>query len=83
VPNGKWKVTIHTFEPRPAAPDTLMSVKANGVEALKPFNVKQAAGGALKGTSRTFPVTIKDGVLRLEFTGAGGKAVVAAIEVTR
>ena len=31
VPNGRWRVTIHTFEPRPAAPDSLtMTVKANG-----------------------------------------------------
>lgn len=84
VPNGRWKVTIHTFEPRPAAPDSLtMTVKANGATALAPFNVKQAAGGALKGISRSFPVTVKDGMLRLDFAGQGGQAVVAAIEVTK
>ncbi|MEO6716117.1 MAG: glycoside hydrolase family 2 TIM barrel-domain containing protein [Novosphingobium sp.] len=84
VPNGKWKVTIHTFEPRPAAPESLtMSVKANGAVALAPFNVKQAAGGALMGLSRSFPARVKDGMLRLDFAGNGGKAVVAAIEVAR
>lgn len=83
VPNGKWTVTIHTFEPRPAADRVLMSVKANGAIAVKPFDVKQAAGGALKGMSRSFAVTVKDGVLRLDFAGQGGRAVVAAIEVTR
>lgn len=83
VPNGRWKVTIHTFEPRPTGPDTLMSVKANGATGLAPFNVKQAAGGPLKGISRSFPVTVKDGTLRLDFAGQGGKAVVAAIEVSK
>jgi beta-galactosidase len=83
VPNGAWTVTIHTFEPRAAAPDTLMTVKANGAVALPPLNVKQAAGGALKGLSRSFPVRVTNGVLRLDFSGAGGKAVVAAIEVSR
>ncbi|MBW8753364.1 MAG: beta-galactosidase [Sphingomonadales bacterium] len=83
VPNGKWQVTIHTFEPRPAADPVTMTVRANGKVALAPFNVKQAAGGTLKGIARSFPVTIKDGVLRLDFAGSGGKAVVAAIEVSK
>jgi beta-galactosidase len=84
VPNGQWKVTIHTFEPRPAAPDTvMMRVSANGAPALAPFSVKQAAGGALKGIARSFPVTVSDGVLHLDFAGIGGRAVVAAIAVTR
>jgi beta-galactosidase len=83
VPNGKWTVTIHTFEPRPAADPATMTVKANGVTAVKALNVKEAAGGALKGIARSFPVTVKDGTLRLDFVGKGGRAVVAAIEVTK
>jgi beta-galactosidase len=83
VPDGRWTVTIHTFEPRPEATETLMTVKANGTVALAPLNVKRAAGGELKGISRSFPVTVKDGMLRLDFAGQGGRAVVAAIEVTK
>lgn len=84
VPDGRWTVTVHTFEPRPAAPDSVtMSVMANGKPALAPFSVKQAAGGALRGVAKTFPVTVKGGVLKLDFAGQGGKAVVAAIEVSR
>jgi beta-galactosidase len=60
-----------------------MTVKANGVTGLAPFNVKQAAGGAFKGISRSFPVTVKDGTLRLDFAGQGGKAVVAAIVISK
>ena len=83
VPNGKWTVTIHTFEPRPAADPVTMTVTANGKVAVSLLNVKQAAGGALKGIARSFSVTVRDGMLRLDCTGSGGKAVVAAIEVTK
>lgn len=84
VPNGTWTVKIHSFEPRPAASDELrMSVKANGTLALPPFNVKQAAGGALRGLERSFRVKVRDGMLRLDFAATGGKAVVAAIEVVK
>ncbi|MDE2597421.1 MAG: beta-galactosidase, partial [Sphingomonadales bacterium] len=82
LPDGKWTVTVHTFEPRPAAPDSqTMAISAGGRQVVPPFNVKAAAGGALRGMTRSFPVTVKGGVLKLDFTGAGGKAVVAAIEV--
>lgn len=84
VPNGKWTVTIHSFEPRPEprAQPTLMTVKANGRVVLSPFNVMEVAGGPLKGIARSFKARVKDGMLRLEFSGTGGKAVVAAIEVS-
>jgi beta-galactosidase len=83
VPNGKWKVTVHTFEPRATADPVRMTVTANGKLALRPLDVKQAAGGSLKGIVRSFPVRVHDGTLRLDFAGIGGKAVVAAIEVSK
>lgn len=82
VSPGKWTVTIHSFEPRKAdAVHPLMTVKANGKVTIAPFNVRDAAGGALKGISRSFTVVVKDGPLRLDFSATGGQAVVAAIEV--
>lgn len=60
-----------------------MTVTANGKIALPAFSVAQLAGGPLKGLARSFPVMVKGGVLRLDFAGAGGKAVVAAITVNR
>jgi len=84
VPNGKWKVIIHTFEPRSTVEDNLtMTVKANGKVAVAPFNVKKAAGGTYKGISRSFPVTVRNGLLQLDFVGENGRAVVAAIEVAK
>jgi beta-galactosidase len=82
VPNGKWKVTVHSFEPRASGSGT-MTVSANGKVAVPAFSIKDAAGGALKGIKKSFAVTVKNGLLALDFTGTGGKAVVAAIEITK
>jgi beta-galactosidase len=82
VPDGKWTVTIHSFEP--GAPNAaIMSILANGKVAVPAFNVGDAAGGSLKGINKSFPVTVTDGILKLDFSATGGKAVVAAIEVTK
>jgi beta-galactosidase len=82
IPDGNWIVTVHTFEPREGSA-ALMAVAANGKPAQPAFNVAKAAGGPLKGITRTFPVTVKGGVLKLDFSATGGKAVVAAIEIAR
>ncbi len=82
VPDGKWTVTIHSFEPRPDS-TAVMSVRANGKPALAAFSVMKAAGGPLKGLTRTFPVTVKGGVLTLDLSATGGKAVLAALEITK
>ena len=60
-----------------------MSVRADSKIALPAFNVAAAAGGALKGVARSFPVSVRGGVLKLDFSATGGKAVVAAIEVSK
>jgi beta-galactosidase len=84
VPDGKWNVTIHSFEPGTAGTlAQMMTVTANGKVAVPAFNVRKAAGGPLKGLARTFPVTVKGGKLMLDFAATGGKAVVAAIEITK
>jgi beta-galactosidase len=82
VPDGKWTVTIHMFEPRDTS-TAVMSISVNGKPALPAFNVAKVAGGSLKGLTRSFPVTVKGGLLKLDFSAVGGKAVVAAIEVMR
>ncbi|MBU6269498.1 MAG: beta-galactosidase [Sphingomonadales bacterium] len=81
LPDGKWTVTIHSFQTSAAAAPATMSVSADDKPALAPFNVMAEAGGALKGLAKSFPVTVKGGSLRLDFAGQGGKAVVAAIDV--
>lgn len=83
VPDGKWTVTLHTFQPDASlAPTATMSVVANGKKALAPFNIAALAGGLLKGLDRRFDVDVKGGLLKLDFAGqGGGKAIVAALEV--
>jgi beta-galactosidase len=82
LPDGKWTVTIHSFEPHPTSM-AMMSVSANGKPALPAFNVMKAADGPLKGLAKTFVVDVRGGILKLDFSATGGKAVVAAIEVTQ
>ena len=61
-----------------------MSVSANGVTKIASFDGGKAAGGERKAVMRSFPVTVSTGTLSLEFAGVdGGKAVVAAIEITK
>jgi beta-galactosidase len=84
LPDGKWTVTIHSFEPRATGTEAAtMSVLAGGKLAFAPFNIAKAAGGALKGVAKSFPVMVQGGVLKLDFAGQGGKAVIAAIEITK
>jgi beta-galactosidase len=75
-------VTIHSFEPRPTSA-AMMSVAAGGKIIIPAFGVQKAAGGSLRGLARSFPITVKGGLLTLDFTGTGGKAVVAAIEIAK
>ncbi|MDG2004906.1 MAG: glycoside hydrolase family 2 TIM barrel-domain containing protein [Novosphingobium sp.] len=84
VPNGDWTVTLHLVEAgREPSPEQRLTVTANGSAALAPFNVAQSAGGPLKGLERSFPVSVINGILKLDFASTGGKAALAAIEITR
>ncbi len=82
LPDGKWTVTIHTFEPNSASA-AAMSVSVGGKVVVPAFNVLKAAGGPLKGHAKSFAVTVKGGILKLDFAGQTGKVVVAAIEVAK
>jgi beta-galactosidase len=82
VPDGTWTVTIHTFEPRANA-NAMMGISVGGKIVVPAFNVQKAAGGSLKGLAKSFVVTVKGGVLKLDFAAQNGLAVVAAIEVTK
>lgn len=83
VPDGAWTVTLHLFEPRAGAPDSQLTVRANGTAVLDRLDVQKAAGGPLKELVGSFPVKVSDGVLKLDFASTGGKAALAAIEITR
>lgn len=82
VGNGRWTVTLYTFEPRKVLTEPVtMRVSANGKDALAPFDVAAEAGGAMRGLRKQFVVRVTNGVLKLDFSGDGGRAVVAAIAI--
>jgi hypothetical protein len=48
------------------------------------LNAASEAGARRKEVVRSFPVLVTGGILKLDFSGVdGGKAIVAAIEVTK
>lgn len=97
VPDGDWTVTIHSVEPgkREVSPESaamsgtsgseykpvVMSVLVNGQAAIENLDVAKAAGGEKVGIARSFPVVVSGGVLKLDFQGSIGTALVAAIEI--
>jgi len=84
LPNGKWNVTVHSFEPDPdKAATRTFDLLANGAVVLRDFNPAAAAGAPMQAVTRTFPVEVGDARLVLEFTPKGGDALVSAISVSR
>ena len=83
VPDGRYRITAHFVEPSAnAAGDRVFDVIANGKAALKGFDIFKAAGGKLKGITRSFEGTAKNGALDIEFKPSRGRAVVSALSIT-
>ncbi|WP_395336710.1 glycoside hydrolase family 2 TIM barrel-domain containing protein [Novosphingobium sp. BL-8H] len=84
LPSGRWTVTLHLFEPRKtSSPDQALTVKANGQSVIGGLNILKEAGAPLKELVRSFPVTVTDGHLTLEFSSVSGNSALAGIEITR
>lgn len=84
LPDGRWMVTLHLFEPRKtSSPDQALTVKANGQSVIHDLNILREAGAPLKELVRSFPVTVVDGRLVLEFASVSGNAALAGIEISR
>src|SRR5581483_662396 len=68
---------------------TDMNVLINGSTVLQHFNISTAAGGALKGYMQSFPATVSNGTIRIDFNSnwpawAGWNdlgAVISGIEI--
>jgi hypothetical protein len=58
-----------------------MDVVAEGVVALDDLDVDAEAGGLYRALVKTFPVSVEDGVLNLQFLKVSKGAIVSAIEV--
>jgi beta-galactosidase len=84
LPDGRWTLVIHSFEPDTAAAATrTFGVRVDGMMVADRFSPAKAAGGALRATMLRIPVTVHGGMLALDFIEQGGAPIVAAIEVVR
>ncbi|WP_031165184.1 glycosyl hydrolase family 18 protein [Streptosporangium roseum] len=84
VPNGTYQVTLKMVEDwANAAGQRKFDVRVEGVNALTAFDIF-ASCGALTACDRTFPATVSDGALNVQFNMNGGAnyATVSAISVT-
>lgn len=84
LPNGRWTVTLHLFEPRKnASHDQALTVKANGQAVIQGLNILKEAGAPLNELVRSFPVMVVNSRLALELKSVSGNAALAGIEISR
>ncbi|QRR00889.1 CBM96 family carbohydrate-binding protein [Dyadobacter sandarakinus] len=92
VGSGQVNVTLHFAETYFGVPGTKgenkgtgsrrFHVNMEGSRKLTNYDIFSAAGGAMRANQITFPVTVTDGVLNIDFlTGAADQPRVCAIEV--
>lgn len=82
--NGTYTVTLGFLEPSAtAAGQRVFNVDANGVRQITNLDVFATAGGKNTAIARSFPVTVSNGTLTLNFTGVVGKAVLSNIAVVK
>lgn len=83
VTNGDYQVTLYFAElNKTAAGQRVFDVKLNGTTALDHFDIWSQAGGTDKAISRTFPVTVTNGKINLDFVHEVENAKVSAISIT-
>jgi N-acetylneuraminic acid mutarotase len=83
VPGGDYQVRLHFAELNKSAPgQRLFDVNLEGGAAeLVNFDVFKEAGGAGRAIVRSFPVTVTDGRLNIDFVRRVENAKVSAIEI--
>jgi len=83
VPNGRYRVTLRFIEPSADANgERIFDVDLNGKVVLESLDVFKAAGGKLKGITRSVEGTAKDGHLDIRFKPTRGQALVSALDIT-
>jgi beta-galactosidase len=81
--NGQYTVALTFVEPSAAAGERRFDVIANGSRILADVDIAAAAGAPLTAITRSFPVTVSNGLLELEFKPTKGQAIVSAVEISR
>ncbi|HEU4960619.1 MAG TPA: glycoside hydrolase family 2 TIM barrel-domain containing protein [Sphingomonas sp.] len=82
LPDGRYRVTVHLFEPEGLKPGArVFSIAASGGERRDGIDPARLAGGDLAATTVSIDARAADGVLRLAFSAERGEALVSAIDV--
>jgi hypothetical protein len=83
VPNGAYVVTLKFAEIKfRKAGKRTFNVSINGTKVLKEFDVLDSAGAAFTAIDRSFPITVTNGKVSIQFKGITRDAIVNAIQIT-
>lgn len=84
VAHGTYRVTLGFLDPTAtAAGARVFNVDANGVNKIANLDIFAVTGAARTAITRSFTVDVTDGLLKLDFSGVAGKAIVSNITVAR
>jgi YD repeat-containing protein len=82
VPNASYTVRFLFAEIQgKAVGERKFTVNLNTKDVLTDFDIAQKAGGANSAFERSFPVTVTNGKIDINFTGTTGEATIAAIQI--
>ena len=83
VPNGSYNVVLKFAEIYwTKTGQRIFNVSVNGTQVLTNFDIIAAAGAALTAIDKTFPVTVTNGQVTIQFTsGSADLPKVSAIEI--
>lgn len=82
VSNGSYTVTVKMVESSFTAPgQRVFDISVEDATVEKGLDLVRAAGGTHRALDRSFPATVTDGRLDVDFRSVVGRASVAAIEV--
>ena len=79
--NGVYAVTLTFIEPTAKPGERRFNVIANGRTTIRDLDIARSTSQPLMALTRTFPMTVRDGELTLDFVPSIGQAVVSSIEV--
>jgi beta-galactosidase len=83
LPDGRYRVTVHLFEPEGlSAGARVFSVAVSGGDRRDGIDPAKLAGGALRATTVSLNGVVRGGVLTLTFDASRGEALVSAIDAT-
>jgi len=82
VANGRYRVTLHLFEPaEDAAGKRVFDVAVSGGAARRGVDPFALGKGKLKAATIVLPARVSDGILTIDFTKRVGEPIVSAVDI--